>query len=524
MSSNKRLLSREVRSRAASDDLADPARRHFLEAMAGLGVASLIAGCIDEDRLGPAANDDRTALAYPRGEGPSFEASPVAPFNPGLVDGGQVIDFAPGDLPLDTARFALGVQAGQMTADSVEIWTHIGDERPGRLRVWRELPDAPGKVALVRDLDLTPQDGGWLRSPVRGLAAGTVYRYAFFDVAADGAALVGRSAIGRVRTAFLEDGIGPLTIAATTCTHHDFRPFTSLERMADAEPDVVIHLGDLDYAEAFTLEEYRTKWRGALSDPQMQRYLQAAGLYMAWDDHEVADAWSADTIDPVQLENARQGFREAFPVFVDGTRLWTSYRWGRTAEFFVLDTRTDRRPSTRRRPDGLFLGLEQMAWLKQGLLDSRARFKLVLNSVPMANMQGMRAAFWAEQRWQGYQAQRRELIDFIVENDIRDVWFLSGDMHIGFVARLDRRGPDARLWEIAVGPGAQSVNNFVEQVARGVLPERDLYPPDMFRFWSASGKNATLLTLDPMAGTIRVRFVQGDSGEVLFDQELSQFD
>ena len=62
---------------------------------------------------------------------------------------------------------------------------------------------------------------------------------------------------------------------------------------------------------------------------------------------------------------------------VAATRMWRSFRWGRTLELFVLDTRGERRPSTRHTPHAEYLSPAQFAWLTDGLARSDAAFKFV---------------------------------------------------------------------------------------------------------------------------------------------------
>jgi len=68
-------------------------------------------------------------------------------------------------------------------------------------------------------------------------------------------------------------------------------------------------------------------------------------------------------------------------------RLYRSLRWGRNAELFVLDTRQYRDPNfaedTGAQPKTM-LGPDQLAWLKQALVESDARWKVIVSSVPMS--------------------------------------------------------------------------------------------------------------------------------------------
>ncbi|MBX5482132.1 MAG: alkaline phosphatase D family protein [Myxococcaceae bacterium] len=433
-------------------------------------------------------------------------------------------------MPIDEAAFPLGLQAGAMRKDSALLWTRfVADAVPpgavAKLWVWRDGRNA-GEVILVHELPVEPAARGYAHVPVSGLAPATWYRYAFF-VEADGA-FIGRTVVGRFRTAFPDDWDWPLTVAATTCTNFKFAPYVALQAMAEEPADLFLHLGDMSYNDgAFYLSEYEERWQRTLRDPGYRALLPRMGLYATWDDHEISNNFDPEAMQataPSQLADAKQAFFETLAVERGpNDRLWRSYRWGRTAEFFVLDSRTERRPSTRESDEPIYLSPEQLAWLKQALEESPAHFKVLLNSVPMTNFP---PPLWGLQgdRWQGYQAQRRALLDFIAARHIENVWFLSGDFHLGFVTRLDREGPDRDLWEIAVGPGGNG-NNPLALVLEGDDPQnRELaFPSAQFAY--ASGDIAgTFLTFDPKQNAVRVRFVDPVTRADRYDAWLHQGD
>ena len=115
---------------------------------------------------------------------------------------------------------------------------------------------------------------------------------------------------------------------------------------------------------------------------------------------------------------------------------------------FILDCRQERTPSR-----GEYVSVAQMTWLKSALSSSPCHFKVILNSVPIAQLPDV----WLmeDDRWQGYPRQRDELLNFIVDTPIDNVWFLAGDFHIGAVWRVESSGPRQQIWEILCGPGGQ---------------------------------------------------------------------
>ena len=439
-------------------------------------------------------------------------------------DGGQRVAFAPEALTEQPETFPLGVQAGGMHPDSALLWTYTSSDQALTLIVWRE-SEVPGEIFLVKELPVTPQDG-YAKVMVSGLGPGH-YRYTFAANYDRSTKTGQRSLIGSFRTAFATNDARPLRLAAMTCTSLRNRPYVALDHIPALSPDVLLHLGDMSYNDgAVTLEDYRAKWRQTLSEPEYQRALSTAGLYMTWDDHEIGNDFNPERMAaeaPEQLAAAKQAFFETLAIERGPEdQLWRSYRWGKTAEIFVLDARSERLPSTRSGEQPIYLGEAQLAWLKQGLVQSEARFKLVLNSVPMTEM----AEIWnfaAYDRWQGYLQQRSALVEHMINEQVEDVIFLSGDFHCGFVGRLDRRGPGRRFWEVAVGPTGNGPNPLPALAETDTLPPDEIFPADQFPYYSSSDKAMTLLELDPDRPSARVRFLdarEGRFGDVLYDADL----
>lgn len=460
------------------------------------------------------------------GESPGGPVGPP-PVDADAFDNAVRVAFDPDAVAVDDALFFLGVQSGGMTDARVVLWTRVrvvdGATPPTvTLRVWREPEDNDG-ILLVREaaVDVDVDAGGTVKVGVDTLAPSTWYRYAFF--VDDGAGNLRRSAIGRVRTAWAPDWLFPITVAATTCTQDEHAPFVALQNMAapvdGVDVDVFVHVGDVVYADgSVSRADYRGHWERALGDPGYRALLPRQGSYVAWDDHEFDNNFNPETMNAEQLANASAEFFASTPMEPNATGgLWQSFRWGLTAEFFVLDCRRERVPSTRTSDAPVYLGAEQMAWLKEALRTSPASFKVLLNSVPMTRMPQLFAS--QADRWQGYEAQRNELLDFLADNGVDDVWFLSGDFHLGFVGRVETNGPHRSTYEVAVGPGG-NLGNPLGFLASQSEYREDVFPADQF-FYGRGDLASTTLTFDPLRGEVRVRFV-GVDGTVYFDEAITR--
>jgi alkaline phosphatase D len=437
--------------------------------------------------------------------------------DPQAIDKATKVRFAPEAIPLSTTLFPQTVASGAMKPDSAVLWTRASGADEVTLRVWREVSST--EVALVTEQKLPVPDGGNVKVKVEGLAAATWYRYGFFD-----GPLQQRSPLGKVRTAFPADWKEPLTVGATSCASYRYAPFTPLVAMGEQKLDFWVHLGDVSYNDgAGSLDEFRTKWKAQLADPGYRALMPSAGGYLIWDDHDFVNNVDPEAMGPTHplIVAGKASWFETLPVERGpNDRIWTSYRWGKTAEFFVMDCRMERRPSTRETAGAQYLSREQMDWLKDGVKNSPCHFKVLCNSVPITLMP---PPLWGSQgdRWQGYVAAREELLGFLDAQDIQNVWFLSGDFHLGLVMRVEKAGARRRLIEIAAGP-AGNINPLSLVLEPGQEANKKLaFPPDQFLF-AGGGFLTTTLTFDPQADTVRVVFIDPSSGATpLYDQRLT---
>jgi len=101
-------------------------------------------------------------------------------------------------------------------------------------------------------------------------------------------------------------------------------------------------------------------------------------------------------------------------------------------------------------------------------------------------------------RWEGYQAQREEILRYIDELPISGVLWVAGDFHLGSMGRVARTGLGAEQVEVLVGPGAQNGNVLAATLG----------PPQFY--WASSENNYTELAFDPASRTVDVRFHNGE--------------
>ena len=422
---------------------------------------------------------------------------------------GNEIDFDPTAITESANAFPAGIQAGDPRSDAAVLWTRYAGSDSLVVRVFT--PTNPGKALLFHESTASPTAEGYVHVDATGLPPLTELNYVFLED--QGGSFVSRSPIGRLVTAPAAGQKPVIRFGGTSCTGNDRAPFDALQRGGEEKLDFFILAGDTTYNDsANTLSEYRTKWLGQIGEGTYQSLLQSTATYSTWDDHEVDNDWNPETFNAQRLAAATTTFFEHLPILRNNAapdRIWRSYRWGDTLEVFILDSRSERKPSTATGQNAQYLSPEQISWVTAGLKNSTATFKIVVNSVPITDFPGL-FDFAQGDRWEGYAAQRTKFLDFIEDNNIQGVLFVSGDFHLGASAKLEPSGKWSGLREVLMGPGDKNGN-----------PLWFSLPQNQFDFRTGTS-NVTVFEADPNASppTIKVSFISG-TGSKLFEQTYS---
>ncbi len=172
---------------------------------------------------------------------------------------------------------------------------------------------------------------------------------------------------------------------------------------------------------------------------------------------KVADGpWSRRKADAFRARAEWLPIRPPDPV--DPSRAFRTVRFGRLADLFLIDTRTRRDqpvpPPDLSRADRTALGPEQKAWLFGELERSTATWRLLGNPSVMARTwnddlpDAVKAALVKVKlidadgsgpdydQWDGYPAERAEVLARIGATGPRNVVVLSGDVHVGMAIEL----------------------------------------------------------------------------------------
>ncbi|MBM2846483.1 MAG: Phosphodiesterase/alkaline phosphatase, partial [Bacteroidetes bacterium] len=110
---------------------------------------------------------------------------------------------------------------------------------------------------------------------------------------------------------------------------------------------------------------------------------------------------------------------------------FSRFEWS-DVEFFVMDDRFHRSPNNSPEgPEKVMWGPAQLQWLKDGLVNSRAPFKIVANGNQVLNPISQFEALV------NFKVEYDDLITFIKQNRIPGVVFVSGDRHMSELIRLE---------------------------------------------------------------------------------------
>ncbi|MFG3255840.1 alkaline phosphatase D family protein [Streptomyces sp. NPDC048172] len=408
--------------------------------------------------------------------------------------------------PADAAgkpAFAHGVASGDPLPDGVLLWTRVTPEPGAVPGSGKGAPvEVDWEVAADKEFAKVVRRGSakaeaaadhTVKADVRGLEAATTY---WFRFTADGV----RSPVGRTRTApAAGTSADNLRFGVVSCANYEGGWFASYRHLA-ARTDLhaVLHLGDYIYEygtgeypegdgvvrgvepkhEILSLADYRVRHGHYKADADLQAMHAAHPLVAIWDDHEFADnTWSggAGNHDPAtegawkdRMAAAKKAYFEWLPVrpSTEGTT-FRRLRFGDLADLHLLDLRSFRDVQASvgdggdiDDPDRTLTGRAQLSWLKKGLTDSRARWKLVGNSVmisqvafgsvpakflgPLAELLGVPKEGLAvnTDQWDGYTDDRRELLTHLRDNRIQDTVFLTGDIHMNWANDVPVKAAD----------------------------------------------------------------------------------
>lgn len=396
------------------------------------------------------------------------------------------------------APFYHGVASGDATQQSVYIWTRITTDESNPTVEWSVATDTnmmnvvrSGSVSTSSDRDFT------IKTEVTGLQPDTYYFYEFkYDNK--------YSLRGRTKTLPLGD-VSKVRLGIVSCSsfpHGFFNVYQVLQQRNDV--DAIIHLGDYIYeygkneygdvrvpdpeTEILTLADYRIRYSMYRLDSMLMRLHQQYPFYTIWDDHEFADNAYVDGAEnhtPATEGNwqirklaALKAYNDWMPMkdveSEPSIRLYRKFSIGNLVDLFLIDTRISARKeqsiiaSITGVDDSThyLLGPEQFEWLKNGLKNSTATWKLIGNQVMIAPFKVINIAFNSDQ-WDGYPTERKKFFDMINDEGINNLVVLTGDIHSAWANDLPFGSTPYVSWS---GQGSVGVEFVTTAVTSPAVP------------------------------------------------------
>jgi alkaline phosphatase D len=421
--------------------------------------------------------------------------------------------------------FSQGVTAGEITPLSARLWTRAPAPGPVRLLLSKRakaLKCVGAAAARKRSagsvrrktLTATPATDLTVQATLRRLRPRTGYAYRFCQTGS--ASQIGRFRTApsskskrRVKFAVTGDADGALDPATGQPAYNHFEVY---RQIASRRNDFNVNLGDVMYSDsavpgvpiALTLPDKWAKYRLNLSYPYLRLLRAKAGLYNHWDDHEFVDDFSIPRYGAALYESGKKAFLDYSPArFSSKFGLYRSFRWGKNLEIFFLDERSfrsldaSREPACRNPatgqpdpvpqlpmrlrsglipnpavanfptaaqcqavlndPNRTMLGKAQLARFENAVKRSRATFKVIMNEVPMQKIY-----FLPYDRWEGYNAERQSLLQFL-QAKVKNVVFITTDLHATMINNVrythfpeEGASKDTGMLDFVTGPVAKN--------------------------------------------------------------------
>ena len=381
-----------------------------------------------------------------------------------------------------TAAFPNGVSSGDVTQTSAVLWTRAVET--GRVTV--QIATDPSFHHVVKtkkvmvDDPLVP-----VKVEVDHLKPGEEYFYRFIDASGDAIA-------GRFETAAKLGTHDGFHFGVLSDLHGRTVPYPVINNAIDADLDLVIKLGDTVTADVptavpgisvlndGTLQTYQLIHNDAYSSHFGVNFiaqLQASTSILAIpDDHEVLDDYGGGgpvSSDPRFPSQSGADFINETSFYKNGMKAFSQYNaiedrtyrhtgddrfdgapdlyryntYGSDAAMIVVDGRSFRDPEVgfladvplpfpnipflqnAFEPDRSLLGDVQLERLKEDLLDARDNGVTWKFIVLPEGIQNWGPIIRPGDRYEGYAAERTELLKFIDQNHIENVVFVTADTH-----------------------------------------------------------------------------------------------
>lgn len=244
-----------------------------------------------------------------------------------------------------------------------------------------------------------------------------------------------------------------LTFCFGSCNKHDL-PQPLWRPVINENPDVWIWLGDNIYADTEDPDVMKEKYDLQRQIPDYKELMSKVKIIATWDDHDYG-ANDSNKNYPMKVESER-----LFWDFIDEPadsprRLQKGVYNGNVfqvgdivVKVILIDNRYFQDPvydiNGRYQPDPKadILGEEQWAWLENELNTSTASINIIGSGIQIINDDQ------PNEKWANFPTARQRLFDLIESSQVKNVIFITGDIHMAEVSKSNIEGYDQPIYEV----------------------------------------------------------------------------
>ena len=190
--------------------------------------------------------------------------------------------------------------------------------------------------------------------------------------------------------------------------------------------------------------------------PELQPLLSKMQHYSIWDDHDFGsnDAVGSFYNKKLTLEAFKDFWANPNYDISGGTGISGQFSYN-DIDVFMLDNRWNRTPIYDS-AKGKILGKKQLNWLMSSLKNSHASFKLIMVGGQFLNPNKV------YENMANYPEERQKLIDFIKDEQIMNVVFLTGDRHHSEVSEMELSETHS-IFDITASPITSKAHKKVKE-------------------------------------------------------------
>jgi len=320
----------------------------------------------------------------------------------------------------------IGVEGSSSVNEVIYMWS--GAIKPTSATVVAKLTNASTTCRLVvstssslsnpilsANVSASSSNNFMAKMLINGLATNTTY---FYAVQSNGVTDNSSDDIGKFKTP--GNGAFSYSFAVGSCAVSSNHAAYTL--MKNKAPLMFVMTGDFHYANpnSTSISTHRLPYeQNMLSQTPSRNFLLQTPFAFVWDDHDYCGNNSGGA--STGRANARQAYQEYVPHYTlaagsGNVPIYQSFTIGRI-HYILSDLRSER-------VSGTMMGSTQKAWFKNECLYAKN------NNLMIAWISGVSFGGNQSDNWGGFTAERTELSNFFRDNNIANMFILSGDAHM----------------------------------------------------------------------------------------------